>query len=622
MNISFLFLFIVLFFATFIGFGIFIVLNSILENKGIKKWRMKAKKESTLILKNLLLKFIEIEICIDICLSIIYLPSLGISDQINSALVSTTKLVSIFYIPILFAIGMIFSGWTSILISIPLSIIMVIGYSTVYANDYNFFTTSIFQILILVVLNISIAINRMLRKSISFSDMFLTSIIVFSIIYFFDLVIFSTTPEYMGLLALEITIVWVLTIIIFQCSQWYYQFSKKVKAIDSSKAYENKYFLNYSYAISNIKKYIKTNDVKYGVVVIFNFINLNALPNLWGNNIARKIQNYVLQDIIDGMKWLEPIFFVTESGEYACFINLKSFNGNVEAIYSGNNKQIRSSFDALRKIQNSMLNLSKTISYENKNQQIYTGAYASLYGVHSYDIDQLIRLCLVTKQKSFSTKKGGVILNVYNPSSINLIKPIEVDIKEKVIFNPLEFQIKLFKTDLTYNGLTFYDSSVACVNKLLFNFEEIKNYALNKQDYEITTRMVAMKVLRNYMGLRNTKNSAIIIDYPLNFVLSNKFNVGEFKTKLESLNLSTEDVVLRFDLNELKNYKLDDFTNLQNLKNVGCILFFNNANAEFGKILSKIKPDFIKFDKKYSLEKEKISQIYHLFSKQNIKVIS
>ena len=622
MDISFLFLLIVLFFSTFIGFGIFIILNVVLENKTVKKWRMNGKKESTVILKNLFVKGIEILICLIVSLLLIYLPSLNLITQIVPSGDNVIKLVSMFYIPLLFAIGMVFNGWTSILVSLPLSVMMVIGYSTVYAKDYDFFPAIIFQILCLVVLNISVAITRMIGKNNSFSYIIMSSILVFIILYLLDIIIFSYSPTYMAIMALQITVLWVVTIIITQCSQWYYQFSKKIKAIDSSKTYENKYFLNYGYAISNIKNYIKANNVNYGVVIVFNFINLNALPNLWGNNIARQIQNYVLKDVIHGLKWLDPIFFITESGEYACFINLKNFNGDIEAIYSGNNKQIRSSSDALRKIQNSMLNLSKTISYENKSQQIYTGAYASLYGVHSYDIDQLIKLCLVTKQKSFSAKRGGVILNVYNPSQINLIKPIEVLIKENVIFNPLDFQVQMHKTNYVYEDLTLYDSNVACVNKLLFNYEEIKNYALNNHEYDVTSRMIAMKVLRTYMGLKGTKNSAVIIDYPLEFVLSNAFNLGEFKAKLESLNLQPENVLLRFDLSELQNSKLNNFTNLQNIKNIGCPIIFTNATDNFGKIINQIKPNFISFNKNYAFLREEKNQIYNLFERMNIKIIN
>lgn len=621
MDISFLFLLIVLFFSTFIGFGIFIILNTMLENKAIKKWRINSKKESTLILKNLFLKGIEVIVCLLISLILIYLPSLNLVNQIipNN---QTIKLVSLFYIPLLFSIGMIFNGWTSILISIPLSVMMVIGYSTIYAKDYNFFPTAIFQILCLFILNINIAITRMIGKNNSFIHIIFSSIVIFIIMYLLDIIIFSYSPSYIGMMALQITILWVITIIITQCSQWYYQFNKKIKAIDSSKVYENEYFLNYGYAIKNIKNYIKRNNVNYGVVIVFNFINLNALPNLWGNNIAKQIQSYVLKDIIDSLKWLDPIFFITEDSEYACFVNLKNFNGNVKAIYVGNNKQIRSSLDALRQIQNSMLNLSKTISYNNKSQQIYTGAYASLYGIHSYDINQLIKLCLVTKQKSFSTKKSGVILNVYNPNQINLIKPIEFKIKESVIFNPLDFQIHMKKTKYIYNNLTLYDSNVSCVNKLLFNYEEIKNYASNNQEYDVTSRMIAMKVLRTYINLKNIKNSAVIIDYPLEFVLSNNFNLGEFKAKLESLNLQAENVALRFDFGELKKLKVENFTNLQNIKNIGCLLIFTNTIENFGKIINNVKPNFISFNKKYVFLKEEKNQIYNLFEQQNIKIIS
>ena len=96
---------------------------------------------------------------------------------------------------------------------------MVIGYSTIYSKDYSFFATAIFQILCLVVLNISIAIIRMIGKNNSFSYIILSSIAVFIIMYLLDIIIFSYSPTYMAMMALQITVLWVVTIIIAQCSQ-------------------------------------------------------------------------------------------------------------------------------------------------------------------------------------------------------------------------------------------------------------------------------------------------------------------------------------------------------------------------------------------------------------------
>jgi len=249
---------------------------------------------------------------------------------------------------------------------------------------------------------------------------------------------------------------------------------------------------------------------------------------------------------------MQPVFFMTKSNEYGCFINLQEFKGDLEAIYDGNNKQIRASNDAVRPIQNKMINLPKNISYKNKIEQIYAGGYASLYGIHSYDLDQLLDLCTITKQKSSSIKRG-IVLDVYNPGEIKLDDPIVYKPTINNEFLSKDFQISLNNKKITINDLKVYIPSICCVNKMLFNIDEIKTYALNKNIYNSTLRIIAMQTLKQFVNIRQYKKSCIILDYPLNFVTSNQFSLGDFRNKLQALNLEPENIILKFDLSETSN---------------------------------------------------------------------
>lgn len=613
MILNFLLISIILFFATIVAFGIFIVMNMIFDLRFVQKWRKNAKTENKLIAKNVVIKLVQIIVMSVSCIFIVLLPQI-IKIETHSELI-----INIFYIPIIFSIGLIFSGWVSTIISICLTVFIVTNNAIISSNEINFFIATIFQIIVLLIFNISICIIRINKENLSSSFIALMSIPEFLSVYILEAIFFSNKLQYMVMIMLQTLIVWVLCLVIYQCLLWYYQFTNKVRLIDSSKIYENKYFLNPNIAINTIKKYIKNNNVNFGIIIVFDLINFNRLPNLWGNNVSKHIKNLILDDLVNAFKELNPFFFMTNSNEFACFINLKSFNGNLKAIYDGNSKQIRSSNDAVRQIQNCMLNLPKNISYQNKVQQIYAGAYAAIYGVHSYDLEQLVKLCMVTKQKSLSGKRG-VVLDVYNPSVIKLINPIENSIFINKYFLPHNFQVKLLVDKNIIADTSVYHAHISCLNKLLLNIDEIKSFAYNKKVYNNTLRMIGMQVLKAFVNCKNFRNSKIIIDYPINFVTSEQFNLGEFKTKLQTLNLQPENIILSFDLTELEKNWIDP-VNLINIRNIGIKIIFTNITKSNLHVIHDIKPDFIcLYESIY--DKNTINKIAYAANKLNIKLLA
>lgn len=612
MNLNFVLLLIILFVATFLTFGVIVAINIFLNSRTIQKWRNIKINYKTFIAKNVIIKFLQIFLIATFCIFLMVLPQINLFKDSGNLVI-----ISLFYLPILCSIGLILSGWMSVIISVILSIAIVVDYAIISINDSDFLIWTIYQICILLFFNIGIVISRTYKKNLIFSFIAIISTIEFTLVYLLDVIFFLSQPNYMLRMFIQTTFVWVVYLIIYQCMLWIYQFTNKIKSIDNSKLYENKYFINSNNVNNYLHSYIKNNNINFGIIIIFDLINFNRLPHLWGNSVTKYIKNLVLDDLVSALNSMQPVFFMTKSNEYGCFINLQEFKGDLKAIYDGNNKQIRASNDAVRPIQNKMINLPKNISYKNKIEQIYAGGYASLYGIHSYDLDQLLDLCTVTKQKSSSIKRG-IVLDVYNPGEIKLDDPIVYKPTINNEFLSKDFQISLNNKKITINDLKVYTPSICCVNKMLFNIDEIKTYALNKNIYNSTLRIIGMQTLKQFVNIRQYKKSCIIIDYPLNFVISNQFSLGDFRNKLQVLNLEPENIILKFDLSENQNLWIDN-KNLINLKNLGIKTFFTNVNENNIVLITDFKPDFINFISHKSMNNSDLLSIDNILKKLNIK---
>lgn len=153
---------------------------------------------------------------------------------------------------------------------------------------------------------------------------------------------------------------------------------------------------------------------------------------------------------------------------------------------------------------------------------------------------------------------------------------------------------------------------------MLFNIDEIKTYALNKNIYNSTLRIIGMQTLKQFVNIRQYKKSCIIIDYPLNFVISNQFSLGDFRNKLQVLNLEPENIILKFDLSENQNLWIDN-KNLINLKNLGIKTFFTNVNENNLVLITDFKPDFINFISHKSMNNSDLLSIDNVLKKLNIK---
>lgn len=611
MTINYLVLLIILFFMSMLSLLIYVTLNFVLKSN-IFKIRFNNKK--IIIFKNIFIKILQIIFVSSISLIITFFPQFDINIINNSNI-----LISIFYIPLLLTIGVLFDWWLSLFLAISMLISISIEYSIFISNENNFLVDTIFQILTIFVCLINIGVNKLYNKSSSNRFVVIASFLSFFIILLLNIAIFIKQTTLLYMLLVEIVIVWLTYLLSYKFSYLFLQFLKKMDLINENIIYENKYFFNYEKSFKKITEYIKTNKTTFGLLIVFNIANFENLKTNWGNNNARSIQNEFLNKIIESIKPINPLFFMTNANNYACFIPISLNTNDLSKIYLEQGDT--STNNELYLIQKYLQNIPKKISYKNKIFKTNLGAYGSIYGLHSCDISELIQLCYLTKRKSYTLRKTN-ILEIYDPNKIGININISNKDNETIKWFKQKFQINLHLLKNNLNNKNIYYPDISYVDNLLFNINEIKTFAQEQDDYIQVIRAIAMQVLKKFVKLNDYENSLIIIDYPIEFISNSNFNLGDLRTKLNFLNIHSHQIIFRLDMDDFnQNKHLINIKYIEILKELGFKFLFNNFSYSQLEIFKNILPDYINF-KNIKLNKNDLSlSILKELKKLNIEVI-
>lgn len=520
--------------------------------------------------------------------------------EFNYWKINNNIFVNFCYVPIIIIISLM-STFAMMICIWGIFTISIIGYSFIFtSNIQNALGLAIIHLSVLFILGLIIYTLTFIKNK-QFKN-FLINALITAILLVSNLLIFNKY-EFENLNYIVISLCFAIELILYYVINLFIPFIKNLNRLDLLKKYEKNFFYSFHIAENIIKDKIKKNNLKYGLVIIFDYINISRLPILWGNSKTNEIKEIIINELLYAFKNEDVIFFMTTKNEYAAFISLKnkSFT-NMSEIYKNNNKQIRPVSDPFCQLQLKLLDIPKKISFDNKTQKVYTGIYSSVYGVHSCNLNQLIDFARYTKQKSLTNKKGGIVLDIFDPLNWSKFDTLNNEYKFNQYFNSNNIEIKVMED--IFNKTKVINFHVSCMKNLLLNYDEIKIYANNKNILEKTMRLIAMKSLKEFQKINKSKyDKKINLQYPINYILNGEFSIHNFKEKINFLNLKLENIILDFDLNYFSNKNLNEinFLNLQNLKNSNCIIRFKNFDSQHLEILNYFRPNWIDLSRKSKL---------------------
>lgn len=361
--------------------------------------------------------------------------------------------------------------------------------------------------------------------------------------------------------------------------------------------YNNKQFINASYAHQLIKKKINQLNCNAGLVILFNFSNIDNVYLQIGNYAASKIKANLIQSLSEIYKKYNPIFYVTDQNEYACFFPINDFRiNNMQILYKSNyqNKHLKN--DPLYEFSELLNTLPSFVKYNDKIVKVKINASIAIYGIHNCDLNLLEARCRINLLNFVGSKNNNVIY-VNNPlkNDEENLKNVNYEaLAELIPYKSLYFNFIKTKNDKAFQY--WFEPEISCVSKLYFNNKQILAQAKKLNLYEEVSRFLAYESIKKFLEHKPKNTYKLIIDYPINYLSSLNFVGSFFYRKILNSSLNPKQIILRLNLNDNFISTKELLDNVEYIKKIGCSILLINANDSKLDLIKKIQPDFLKTD--------------------------
>lgn len=339
------------------------------------------------------------------------------------------------------------------------------------------------------------------------------------------------------------------------------------------------------YKMSLSQNRLKTilNEKKYNIGILLLF------------DIKTDDRNKVLK-ILDNIKlkvdedYKNVFYFKATTNYYGVFIP-SDLNINLDIIFKNNKQPKRTKDDEL-------YNFEKAISDVSDEFDVKINASGSIYGVHSYNIKELIELSRFLFSP-FIAQKNQSKITIYD------FKRVREKLKERLYVSSLPISRK--NTNISFlraisKESIFYSNVYFEENSKKESITSFMDREMLLKDKEIILRNSAYQSLRDF----DKKESSLIIYYPSTYLDSNDFSLNDFIKKVERY-IPVEKIILGFFLNETFSEIFSKNVNLLRSKGVRFALV--NPNSSTQKSHDLLKPEYLLQlnDKKNLLKNERVS---------------
>lgn len=354
-----------------------------------------------------------------------------------------------------------------------------------------------------------------------------------------------------------------LSIIIYTIDRFYNNFNK----LETFSTKDDSSYYKMSLAKNKLKKIINENKIKKGALVLF---DIKTEENRKLDRILNKIKKET------EFSYKESFFFKVDANFYGAFFELDN-NFDFDIALKNNKSYKRDENDSLYIIENALNNIKD-------KEKIIIWASASLYGIHSYSINDLIEYCKFSLTP-IVTKVNNNSLIVYD------FKRVKKRLKErtKVMTLPIDIEsinisfLKGISSESIYYPIITYKNMSGHTT----NFLQILNSELNNNEKSILLRHSAYQVLRRF----KYTDSSIVIFYSFDYISNEEFKVEEFIKKIER-HLSAKKIIIGLDSSGILYSEIFN-QNLIKLKSIGIRFALLNPSESTQKNHDILKPDFL-----------------------------
>ncbi|XQP55872.1 MAG: hypothetical protein ACOQNY_00535 [Mycoplasmoidaceae bacterium] len=382
------------------------------------------------------------------------------------------------------------------------------------------------------------------------------------------------------------------TIFYFAVIKYLNRVLTKISTLSKQGVYIDKHYLIPSVVDEYFEEFIKRNNVSQALVVTLSIYGLDNDKEL------------ALESIYNQFKNKNVLFIKTENDQNGLILTGNEYYiHDLPLSYDGNFVKSRVKKDPLQSLQNVLERLTSL--------NVKISAFVSIYGVHSCNLNSLLKKNEYARKHSSLTKNKNTV-QLFNTNMTN--QEVYDDIAyatlaQSVNLSDITVELELIqmKKDKTvYVCPRFYWTKM-----LTCNVNEIMN------QFEVTVactllRYLAIRSLELYANNKQYHEYKLLIYYPIDQLASNEWSTRNLINKIRMYGIQPKQVILSFNTNKLTVWPKQVITNLQELESFGMSYFLVDVINPTG--LKHLKPEAIIIDPSIihnKTTKEIIKQYHH-----------
>lgn len=360
------------------------------------------------------------------------------------------------------------------------------------------------------------------------------------------IIVFAAETPYIGFYFTASIICLASTIFYYAVIRYLNRLLSHMSVMAKQGAYIDKHYLIPAVLPDYFQEIIKKNNLTQALVVSL-YIGAKEID-----------RQEILEKIHQEFNNKKVLFFKSEFDSYGLILWGQEYRiKNLKNSYRGNHKKTREQNDQLFLLEKQVESL--------QNDKVKLLVYVSIYGVHNYDLNDLL------KQNHFAYKhdsfdESNNIIQLFNPNLRN--QEIADDISfatlsQKINLNDISVELELlqmFKSKRLYVCPRFYWSK-----KLTCNVNTIMS-ELEPSIADTLLRSLAIKSLEQYANNDELMKYPLLIYYPINQLNNTTWSTANFIKKIKLYGLKPYQIILSFNAKKLNVWPKEIVENLKDLE--------------------------------------------------------
>lgn len=357
--------------------------------------------------------------------------------------------------------------------------------------------------------------------------------------------------------------------------------------------YDDEYFIHPNFIKPIFEQEVIDKNITNAYLIIFNFYGLENILISRGRRTFNRIKKSILNTIHNYFVNENCIFIKTSNNNYGIILKSKENFSNLKNMYLDNKIPFRKNDDELKFIENIINLFPKHVIFDKTSAPINIVGFASIYGIHSCLLNELIHNCEQTLIDYNRESTGSKIqLCDYNNSLIQ-------SINEKNDFQQLNKLIDTKNIKVSLAPRKFWD-----INVLMPNFFSLKYLTADLQKIlnnissdmkSILLRHLAIRTIILYNQFENNNKYKLCIYYPMTELLNETFSAKRISLKIKSYNIAFSKIILIFDLDCFLLQVTNVIQNVHEIKATKFQILFANAKIEHAEFIKNCLPNYISF---------------------------